>query len=191
MNDRDNGPAYWWARHTPYSTDEAHHDVEKVVLAGRELLNAEWNRNGKGNGSVAQGSANFNDLQQQQYQKTGNTKKYRNICRKIWKREWERQFAFHRVTMTKGICFKQRWFCWWVPKIWQLICQQVHLFFCGLSSLLPLLLPLLVYGFCLLFWPKGIAHFRFGVKMKITTLSLAAANLMTDKYAIIFAQFVA
>lgn len=44
MNDRDNGPAYWWvllasARHTPYSTDGAHHGLEKVVLPGRELLN--------------------------------------------------------------------------------------------------------------------------------------------------------
>lgn len=39
-------------------------------------------------------------------------------------------------------------------------------------------------------WSKRIAHFRFGVKMKITTLSLAAANLINDKYAIICAQFV-
>lgn len=161
MNDRDNGPAYWWARlssarHTPYSTDGAHHGLEKVVLPGRELLNEiEMEKAMEVSRKEGQISMIFNEQQQlfKYPKKTGNTKKFRNICRKIWKREWERQFAFHRVTMTKGICFKQRWFRWWVPKIWQVIGQQVHLFFVWLvfSILPPLLLLLLLYGFCLLF----------------------------------------
>lgn len=174
MNDRDNGPAYWWARLARHrcSSRSGESSTSRARIA-------EWNRNGKKAMKMSRKEVQmlsyslrsmiFNGQQLFKYQKPETQKALEIFAEKYGKAIC--------ISPTKGICFKRRWFRWWVPKIWQLICQQVHLVF------VACFFYFFFFFFMVFVWSKRIAHFRFGVKMKITTLSLAAANLMKDKYA--------